>query len=126
LVGLLAAAECFAQENESPKTVMVKMTDELKFKPAKIVVHVGDTVEWQNTSSLPHTVTADAQRAAEGKQVVLPAGAAPFDSKTIAPGGSYRHTFTVPGTYKYICVPHAALGMTGEVIVKPRPTKAGR
>jgi plastocyanin len=23
----------------------------------------------------------------------------------------------VPGTYKYICVPHAAFGMAGEVIV---------
>jgi plastocyanin len=96
------------------------MTDDLTFEPARVVVNADDTVEWKNTSSLPHTVTADAKRAAEGKEVVLPSGAAPFDSGKIAPGASYRHTFSVPGTYKYICVPHAALGMTGELVVQPR------
>jgi plastocyanin len=124
LVGLLAAAECFAQEHKEHKAtapIIVRMTDGLRFKPARLVVHAGDTVEWMNTSSLVHTVTADARRAAKGDEVVLPPGAAPFDSGKIKPGGSYRHTFTVPGTYKYICVPHAELGMTGEVIVQPRP-----
>jgi plastocyanin len=96
------------------------MTDDLTFEPARVVLHAGDTVEWKNTSSMPHTVTADARRAAEGKKVVLPPGAAPFDSGRIAPGSSYRHTFTVPGTYKYICIPHAVVGMAGEVMVKPR------
>jgi plastocyanin len=97
------------------------MTDALKFAPARVVVHAGDTVKWQNTSKLVHTVTADAHRAPEGTKVVLPSGAAPFDSGNIKPGGSYHHTFTVPGTYKYICIPHAELGMTGEVIVQSRP-----
>jgi plastocyanin len=121
LVGLLGAGESFAHEDEPAAKVVVRMTDELRFKPARAVVHAGDTVEWQNTSSVPHTVTADARRAAKGKEVALPSGAAPFDSGTIAPDGSYQHTFTVPGTYKYICVPHAALGMVGEVTVQPRP-----
>jgi plastocyanin len=97
------------------------MTDDLTFEPARVVVHAGDTVEWQNTSSVPHTITADARRAAEGKEVILPPGATPFNSGVIAPGGSYRHAFTVPGTYKYICVPHADFGMTGELMVQPRP-----
>jgi plastocyanin/uncharacterized membrane protein len=97
------------------------MTAGLKFEPARIVVHAGDTVEWRNAASVLHTVTADARRAAEGEEVVLPPGAAPFDSGAVAPGASYRHTFTVPGTYKYICVPHAVFGMAGEVIVQPRP-----
>jgi plastocyanin len=121
VVGLLGAGECLAKEDQPTATVIVRMTDDFTFEPARVVVHAGDTVEWQNASSLPHTVTADARRAAEGKEVVLPPGAAPFDSGTIAPGGSYRHTFTVPGTYKYICVPHRAFGMAGEVIVQPRP-----
>jgi plastocyanin len=122
LVGLPGAGDCFAQPEKPNATVIVRMTDELRFKPARVVVHAGDTVEWQNPSTMPHTVTADARRAAAGKVVVLPPGAAPFDSGEIAPGGSYRHTFTVPGTYKYICVPHAALGMVGQVIVQPQPT----
>jgi plastocyanin len=121
LVGLLGAGECVADEGAPAAMANVRMTDGLRFKPARLVVHAGDTVEWTNASTLPHTVTADARRAVEGKEVVLPAGAAPFDSGKIAPGGSYRHTFTKPGTYKYICIPHAALGMVGEVIVEPRP-----
>src|SRR6516225_2488374 len=126
LVGLLGADECLARDKEVPATVIVRMTDGLRFKPTRVVVHAGDTVEWQNKSSLPHTVTADARRAAEGKEVILPPGAEPFDSGEIAAGGSYRHTFSVPGTYKYICVPHAAFGMAGEVVVQPRPTAPPR
>jgi plastocyanin len=126
LVGLLGAGECFAREDQPAAAVTVRMTDDLTFEPARVAAHAGDTVEWKNTSSLPHTVTADARRAAEGKEVVLPPGAAPFDSGKIAPGGSYRHTFTVPGTYKYICVPHAAFGMAGEVVVQPRPAASPR
>jgi plastocyanin len=121
LVGLLVAGKCYAREDKPAAPLVIRMTDDLTFEPARVVLHAGDTVEWQNSSSQQHTVTADARRAAEGKQVVLPAGAAPFNSGLIAPGSSYRHTFTVPGTYKYICVPHAVLGMVGEVIVKPRP-----
>jgi plastocyanin len=122
LIGLLAAGNCHAQEDKPAAAIIVRMTDELRFEPARVVIHVGASVEWQNKSSQPHTVTADARRAADGTEVVLPARAAPFDSQLIAPGGSYRHAFTVPGTYKYICVPHAALGMTGEVIVQSRAT----
>ena len=75
-----------------PATVIVRMTDGLRFKPERVVVHAGDTVEWQNKSSLTHTVTADARRAAEGKEVILPPGAGPFDSGKIAAGSTYRHT----------------------------------
>jgi plastocyanin len=31
----------------------------------------------------------------------------------------FRVTFTKPGTYKYICALHDALGMKGKVIVLP-------
>ena len=119
-VALLGAGECIAHEDEVSAPVVVRMTDDLKFEPARVVVHAGDTIKWQNTSSMPHTVTADARRAAEGKQVVLPHGAEPFNSRIVPPGRSYQHTFTVSGTYKYICIPHASVGMAGEVIVQPR------
>ena len=121
VLALLGTGDCLAHHDEPTGKAVVRMTDDLTFDPARVVVHTGDTVEWQNTSSMPHTVTADAGRAAEGKEVVLPPGATPFDSGKIAAGGSYRHTFTMPGTYKYICVPHAAFGMAGEVIVQSQP-----
>lgn len=49
------------------------MTDALRFAPARIVVHAGDTVEWKNTSSFVDTVTADARRAApDGRTTFVP------------------------------------------------------
>jgi plastocyanin len=33
------------------------------------------------------------------------------------PGQTFSYTFTISGTYKYICTPHEFGGMTGEVLV---------
>lgn len=95
----------------------VSMNDELKFTPATITVHVGDAVEWHNASQLVHTVTADPALAATSSSTQLPAGATPFNSGNLQPGGTFRHIFTTSGTYKYFCIPHEAAGMTGEVVV---------
>jgi len=97
----------------------VTMTNDLVFAPNKITIKVGQTVEWHNVSVLVHTVTADPKLAANRKDVALPAGAKVFNSGSIEPKGTFRHTFTVAGTYRYFCIPHEAAGMTGEVIVKP-------
>lgn len=40
-----------------------------------------------------------------------------FESPVIAPHGTYRATFTAPGTYRYHCEIHP--GMTGTVTVNP-------
>lgn len=90
----------------------------LHFYPETTHVRVGDTVEWRNQSSFTHSVNADPARFPE--DVSIPAGAAPFDSGRIAAGGVYRHAFTTPGTYNYVCLPHVDFGMTGTVIVDPR------
>lgn len=99
-----------------PATV-IKLTDELKFTPSKVTVKAGDTVQWKNVSVLVHTVTDDAKLAAKTADYALPKGAKPFNSGNIAPKGNYEHTFTVPGTYKYYCIPHEATGMVAEVAV---------
>lgn len=91
---------------------------EFRFHPETLRINAGDTVEWRNKSYFTHTVTADPARNAE--DISLPPGAAPFESGRIPPGQVYRHTFTDPGTYRYICIPHGDLGMTGSVIVAPR------
>ncbi|HKJ94173.1 MAG TPA: plastocyanin/azurin family copper-binding protein [Gammaproteobacteria bacterium] len=100
-------------------TVVVTMTDEMKFKPSPVVIHVGDTVRWESDSVLVHTVTADPSLAAKASDVALPDGAATFNSGNISPGGHFEHTFKTAGRYRYFCIPHEAVGMVGEVVVKP-------
>jgi plastocyanin len=75
----------------------------LAFTPATLEVTAGTTVEWTNDDPLSHTVTA--------------AGGG-FDSGLIEPGRKWRRTFTVPGTYRYMCTPHPF--MRGTIVVKPQ------
>jgi plastocyanin len=99
-------------------TRTVRMTSQGRFEPAQITIRAGETVQWRNDSSHPHTVTADPGRAANPAHVVLPDGAEPFDSGEIAPGATFTHTFDVPGTYIYVCSPHEEDGMMGIVVVR--------
>ncbi len=91
------------------------------FSPATVTINVGDTVVWNNTSELPHTVTASDNS---------------WDSGNLNPGQSYSRTFTAPGTYRYYCRYHGNAGgggMAGTVVVQgaageatatPQPTQA--
>ncbi|HEV8379184.1 MAG TPA: plastocyanin/azurin family copper-binding protein [Tepidisphaeraceae bacterium] len=89
------------------------------FEPATATIRTGQTVRWDNTSIIWHTVTADPAAAKDPKHVALPAGAQPFDSGKVESGGNYWHTFTAPGTYRYICKPHESKGMLGTIKVEP-------
>lgn len=117
-VALLAAAALPATSFSQPTATVVEMTDGLRYIPASVTVRVGDTVEWRNTGTVAHTVTADPSKANDPSHVVLPEGAETFDSGTIIGGASWSHTFDVPGRYAYFCVPHEQQGMLGEVIVE--------
>ena len=61
----------------------------MKFSPATIEIKKGDTVEWKNDDITPHTATS-----------------ATFDSASIAPEASWRHTFTEAGIFPYLCTFH--------------------
>jgi plastocyanin len=89
------------------------------FSPETVTVRPGDTVEWQNTSPITHTVTDDPRRARTAGDASLPPGGQAFDSGDIAAGQVYFHTFTAPGTYRYFCARHESDGMTGTVVVRP-------
>ncbi len=102
-------------------TAVVRMTNRLQFLPDTVRIRVGQAVRWENTSALIHTVTADPSRAVRAASVVLPDGAAPFNSGDIRPEEAWTRVFTVPGTYKYFCIPHELAGMVGWVIVEPAP-----
>jgi plastocyanin len=56
------------------------------FSPFAPMVAPGDTVVWTNTGNTSHTVSAD-----NGS----------FDSGSLAPGGTYSHTFTQVGVINY-------------------------
>lgn len=74
----------------------------LAFNPPAVTATVGEAVTWAfDDNGVQHTVTAD-----DGA----------FDSGARA-SGTFRHTFTAPGTVTYHCAIHAA--MTASVSVLP-------
>jgi plastocyanin len=100
-------------------TVEVKMGDEpAVYEPATVTIKVGDTVKWINTGKTLHSVTLVPEDAQNPASVSEPKGAKTFDSGFMPPDATFTYTFTIPGTYKYFCVPHEKAGMVGEVVVK--------
>ena len=95
----------------------VSLTDANRYEPASITVPKGATVTWKNVSSVPHTITTDQSKAANMSDASVPSGAQPWDSGSVNGGQSYSHTFDVPGTYRYFCLPHESLGMVGTIVV---------
>lgn len=99
--------------------IEVTMTDDLRFAPEELRIRVGQTVLWRNTTPVLHTVTADPEAVRNPEQIALPEGAEPFDSGFMFSDETFRHTFTVPGEYIYICVPHDTVPMVGRIVVEP-------
>ena len=97
--------------------MVVQMNDQFRFVPAAITIKAGDTVEWRNLGFIPHTVTADPRRAPGSRNIELPDSAKAFDSGWVTRGQSFRYTFSEPGVYRYVCLPHEQARMVGTVIV---------
>lgn len=73
---------------------------------ATVVVGVNNTVVWTNNDVAGHTVTFTS----------VPSGAKVSSSDILGPNATFVQTFTVPGTYHYICSLHG--WMKGTIIVK--------
>lgn len=102
--------------------VLVRMSG-FAFVPKHVTIKAGQSVEWNNTAALEtHTVTADPALAKTSTSVSLPSGASTFNSGDLKPGQTFRYVFTVPGTYRYFCIPHERMGMVGEVEVQAAAT----
>ncbi len=86
--------------SSTPTATQIQI-DNYTFKPASITIPVGATVTWKNLDDDPHTATAD-----DGS----------FNSKGLAQGDTYSHTFTKPGTYHYHCTVHPFMQAT--IVVK--------
>ncbi|ORB85693.1 amidase [Mycobacterium kansasii] len=74
--------------------------DDFAFAPATLTIRVGGTVTWTNHDEEPHTVAAS-----DGS----------FHSPGMGTGASFSHTFTMPGTFGYLCSIHPM--MHGTVVV---------
>lgn len=84
------------------------------FEPAQITVKKGDVIRWVMADGVVmHNVSfTSAQGNPGGAQL-------PADSPYLTQEGqTYEAKIDAgPGTYNYVCVPHAAMGMTGSVTV---------
>jgi plastocyanin len=93
--------------------------DDPMYRPNNIQINTGQTIEWENDGQVSHSVTDDPTRANKPGDALLPSGVTPFNSGNVMPGGTFRHTFSKPGRYRYFCVTHEMDKMIGEVIVTP-------
>jgi plastocyanin len=97
------------------------------FEPATITVDAGEEVVWYNNSARAHSITAyeggipgNADYFATGGYDSEAAAREAWDGMhgAITNGQRYAHTFEVPGTYNYFCIPHERGGMVGQVVVE--------
>ena len=100
-----------------------------RFIPGSIVVKVGDSVTFdmaKNMFPVPHTITfgpppanpfaptgdpANYQGGALSSGVILPPGFGP-------PPNAFTVKFTKAGTFPFVCLLHAGMGMVGQVVVQ--------
>lgn len=114
-------------DSESVDGKLVVMTDANRFEPETVTISVGETVVWRNTGYSPHTVTAYEDEIPGGSTYFASGG---FTSESAARNGAstgdgvvdggdeYEHTFDMPGTYTYFCIPHEQAEMTGVITVE--------
>jgi len=98
------------------------------YRPRRITISAGDTVVWENTSARAHTVTAtqggipsEAEFFASGGFDDYPSAKAAWDAEfggILESGDRFEHTFSIPGAYEYVCIPHREGGMFGTVVVE--------
>lgn len=97
------------QEQSSNETIITVDSTNLRFSPSSVTVEEGETVRffWSG-QALPHN-------AVEANGV--------FDSGEPERNVDYAFTFEIGmnGTYDFVCEPHAAFGMVGQIIVNPAP-----
>lgn len=77
--------------------------DDMKFSPDAVTISTGDTVTWKFADDVPHAV----QGIGDSAMGI---------NSPIFTSGEWSHTFTMPGTYRYLCPLHPE--MRGTVTVE--------
>ena len=111
-VSVFVQASVASEITQDPGTEDVIITVDstnLRFSPDTVTVSEGDTVRffWSG-QALPHN-------AVETNEL--------FDSGDPQRDVDYSFTFEIGmnGTYDFVCEPHAAFGMVGQIVVEPAP-----
>jgi plastocyanin len=90
----------------------VRILDET-FEPSSLTINVGDTVLWEMSSTIVHTVTSGENCTSSGL----------FNSGNLSVNQTFVFVFGQEGTFPYYCIPHCHFGMVGEIIVEPAVTQ---
>ena len=116
---LLAAMPAIAKEYTIQEVTNYDAKKQNFFSPDKLTIQPGDTVTFVDAQDEPHEVMFINVPKAVDEMIM-----SPMHEKK---GDKFTYTFTIPGTYKFHCHPHEALGMEGTLIVgtpsKPGETK---
>jgi uncharacterized membrane protein/plastocyanin len=104
LIAISATAQPGPNSASAPQLIVMR---EMRFNPPDKSISPGTVVEWKNEDIFSHSVTAD-----DGS----------FDSGLIAPGQSWRKTFTNAQTFRYHCRPHP--NMAARLVVSATTTSA--
>lgn len=118
LFAAAARSDAATKTADSSAPAIITMGEDMRFSPAKIVIHRGQTVAWQNMSHNIHNIVDIPAQSPRAGIMTLPKGAVGFDSGLMNYGQTWVQTFSVPGTYKYACTLHIANKMFGEIVVK--------
>lgn len=115
-LGFLAVTTVACSSSSGPSSVdpcatsgagaTVSATDDFAFTPASVTITVGQSVCWQNTGQLVHTVT---DIATSGRRF----------SGDLSGGQAFVYTFGFGGSFSYRCNNHS--NMTGTIQVNCRP-----
>ena len=108
IVQMFAIAGCilFAATNTLKATTHDVEVEDFEFNPSTFIANVGDTVHWYWEEGF-HTTTS----------FIIPPGAPTWDQPLSSGSQTFDYVITVPGSYDYICSPHASMGMTGHFTV---------
>jgi plastocyanin len=79
------------------------------FMPGSVKLEAGSSLQWINTSNLPHNIVGD-YKTSSGQETHL-------DSGFINNGESWKYTFNEEGVFEYHCTTHTEHGMKGTVII---------
>jgi cytochrome c oxidase cbb3-type subunit 2 len=110
-------------------TIVVRMVGDAtgyRFEPASVTAHAGDVVRFVNVSGGPHSVAFWADSVPPSATATLQKNMGktlgPLSGSLVtAPNAAYPVSLAgLPaGTYRYYCLPHLAMKMTGRINLRP-------